>query len=304
MKENIIPMNAYIGTLVDLNHADFIYEPKLDGMRAICYVNKSMTFISRNNKDLTKRFPELQERNAISAKSCIIDGEIVAFDKNMVPRFQLLQESMPAFYIVFDILEYNKKSLIHLPLLERKKYLDKALKDTPHIQKIMFTHDGKALWREVNKRHLEGVMAKKADSTYLPGVRSRAWLKVKLFNTIDCIIIGFTTGKRIISSLALGLYDDKKMIYIGKVGTGFTEDFLKQLHQHFTKIIIKKAPQTTGDVRDIIWIKPKYTAEIKFVEITKAHILRSPVFIRLRPDKKPTSCTVVDQLDPFLHPGA
>lgn len=297
-------MNAYIGTLADLENSDFIYEPKLDGIRALCYINKTMTFISRNQKDLTARFPELQERNAITAKSCILDGEIVAFDKKMVPRFQLLQEGMPAFYIVFDILEYNNKSLIELPLLERKKYLDAALKDTPHIQKIVFTRNGKALWNEVNKRHLEGVMAKKADSTYRPGIRSRAWLKVKLFNTIDCIIIGFTTGKRIISSLALGLYDGKKIIYIGKVGTGFTEDFLKQLRRQFSKIIVSKGPQTTEDVRDVTWIKPKFAAEIKFVEVTKAHILRSPVFIRLRNDKKPQSCTVADQLDPFLHPGA
>lgn len=304
MKKHIIPMNAYIGTTKDLEHKDFIYEPKLDGIRALCYVNKKMTFISRNEKDLTKRFPELQERDAITASSCIIDGEIVAFDKKGVPRFQLLQEGMPGYFIVFDILEHNNKSVINLPLLERKKILDATIKDSPHIQKIIFTKNGKALWHEVNKRHLEGVMVKKADGTYQPGIRSRTWLKVKLFNTIDCIIIGFTTGKRIISSLALGLYDGKKIIYIGKVGTGFTEEFLHTLHRRLLPIITKKVPETTEDVRDITWIKPHLVAEIKFVEITKAHILRSPVFVRIRDDKKPKNCTTEDQLIPFLNPGA
>jgi bifunctional non-homologous end joining protein LigD len=293
----IAAMNAKVGSIKDLENPDYIFEPKLDGIRALCYVDKSLKFISRNNKNLTDTYPELDFRKKIRAKTAILDGEIVAYDKKGKPSFALLQAGGKPCYVVFDILAKNGVQLTKKPLLERKKILNETIiSEGKGLEKIFFVRDGKRLWRKIKKAHLEGVMAKTDDGLYYPGLRTRQWLKIKVEQSIDCIIIGYRPGKRAIGSLSLGLYDDGLLTYIGNVGTGFTEDFLRTLRRRFkplgprTKIVKnERAPKNT------IWVKPTIVAEIKYLKVTSYGILRMPVFLRIRKDKKPKECTFKDQ---------
>jgi bifunctional non-homologous end joining protein LigD len=293
-------MNAKIGTLDYLNKSGYIYEPKLDGYRALCYVNREIAFISRNNNDITKNFPDLRFRKKIKAKSAILDGEIVAYDKNGNPSFSLLQQGHDISYVVFDILMKDGIDLTNKPLLERKKILADTVRDKGTLEVMFYTSDGKALWHEVKKRNLEGVIAKKSDALYYPGKRTDAWLKIKLLNTIDCVIVGYMRGKRIVSSLALGLYNDAgELTYIGNVGTGFTMQMIQELYNKLkplerSDLAIKNKDRAP---KNLIWVKPKLIAEVKYLEMTSFGIVRASVFLRLRDDKKPKDCAFKDQFN-------
>lgn len=288
-------MKAHIGSEKDLLREHVLFEPKLDGIRALCYVNKDMKFYSRNDIDITADYPELVCREYIKAKSAILDGEIVVLDTLLRPRFHLWQQGGPAVYIIFDILMLNGKRLLDIPLIERKKILEETIKNGPCMEKIIYTYAGKALWHEMLKRDMEGVIAKEENSLYYPGKRSKSWIKIKAFKALEAIIVGYIPGKRQIGSLALGIYDDKKKLhYIGNVGTGFTESFLDELLEKLKKLEVKKAP-VVEQVKGIIWVKPKLVAEIKYLEFTPAGILRAPVFLKLRADKNPEEITFRDQ---------
>lgn len=208
------PMLATIGSTDDLDQDGLIYEPKLDGIRALCKVNQGLKFISRNGNDITKDYPEFQFREAINATSALLDGEIVVFDEQGNVRFELWQQGYEATYVVFDILNYNGKDLCRLPLGERKKILDEVVIDTPFLQKCFYTSKGKQLWAEIRKRSMEGVMAKEVESLYYPGKRKSVWRKIKSYNTLEAVIIGYTTRKRVLSSLLLGIYDGDALRYI------------------------------------------------------------------------------------------
>lgn len=305
------PMLAKIGSKEDLNKKGYIFEPKLDGTRAICYKNKEIKLINRRNRDITFRYPEFDFSKNINAKSCVLDGEIIIYDKNGNPNFNLLQsreqldkkllielrsKEFPATYVVFDILYKNKKDLTNLPLIERKRILRNTIKESKYIQTIFYTLNGKDLWREVTKRKLEGVMAKNISSKYSAGERSADWLKIKFLKSIDCIIVGYTQERRIISALALAVYDKGKLIYIGRVGTGFTEEFLQNLLEQLRPLQIKNAPVKYLGKEKINWVKPELVCEVKFLEISKDNILRAPVFLRMRNDKPAKECTLREQI--------
>lgn len=291
-------MNAKIGFPDDLMQPGYIFEPKLDGFRALCYVDRSIRFISRNHIDITKRFTAFDFRKYIKAKTAILDGELIAVDEQGRVDFSLVQQSIATHYIVFDIVMKNGQSLIKKPLLERKKILDRTVVNRGGIEKIVFTTHGKQLWHLMKKMKFEGVMAKEKDGLYHPGKRSGTWRKIKFLNTIDCVIVGYSSGKRLISSLALGLYKGKELHYIGNVGTGFNQDNsdalyvkLKKLHTNRPLIVNKDdvLPATQ-------WVKPRLVAEVKYVEMTSNHMLRTSVFLRVRFDKKARECTFKDQI--------
>jgi len=291
----IKPMLAKIASKDYLGKPGYIYEPKLDGIRALMHISeKKIWFRSRNNKDLTERFSNAQlsgMMQSIKAKSCIIDGEIVAFDKKGNPDFNLLQNQGSPVFVAFDIIEKDGKDLKGLSLLQRKDILGKTVIDREDLQTNYFTQDGKKLWHSVKKRKLEGVMAKKSDSIYLEE-RSDNWLKIKLVSTIDCIIIGFTQEKRKISSLALGLYENKEIIYVGKVGTGFSEKFIEDFSANLEKSAKSYKSILRHDIpKGVILVKPEYVAEIEYLEFTPDRKLRAPVFKRLREDKNIAECT-------------
>jgi len=303
------PMLCKLGEKRDLGRKNYIAEPKLDGTRAIAYVDKKIKIINRRNRDITHRYPEFKFK--INAKNCILDGEIICYDKKSMPNFNLLQKreqlekkflielrskQYPATYVVFDILRKDGKDLANLPLLERKKILEQTVKGGRNIETIFYTTKIRELWNKIRKADMEGIVIKRKDSRYLPGTRSDAWIKIKNLKTIDAVIIGYTHEKRIISALAIGIYSKGKLKYIGRVGTGFTEEFLEELYEMLRPLKQKKATVKYEGRKEIHWVKPKIVAEIRYLEFSKDMIMRVPAFLRLRFDKEAKECILEEQI--------
>jgi len=199
---------------------------------------------------------------------------------------------MPATYVVFDILELKGKEMIKKPLMERKEILEEIWNNGKHIELIFYTEKGRKLWESIKKLELEGVMAKEKSSFYYPGERRKEWIKIKNVKSIDVVIVGYTSLKREISSLGMGLYDDGNLIYVGKVGTGFDEktmELLKKMLKETSKPYVKNYEDVSPDM---IWVKPEVVAEIEYLEKTDRNELRSPSFKRLRNDKEARECSI------------
>jgi bifunctional non-homologous end joining protein LigD len=283
-------MLAATGTREILRSKDYVFEPKLDGYRALCQKKAgTLRFISRNSRDITLEFPELSFGDLIKA-DCTLDGEIVIYDEKGNPSFALMQQRkhqrLQPTYVAFDILELEGRNLKSLPLSERKRLLAGVIEEGGNLQTMPSTEDGEKLWNVVTSRGLEGVMAKKKESAYVAG-RSRAWLKIKLEKTADCVIVGYITKTRDIASLALGLYDQGALIYIGQVGTGFSESLLNEL----VKELIR-AGNSIALPKNVHPVVPDKVCEVKYLEYTKDHRLRAPVFLRMRHDKSAEECTI------------
>jgi DNA ligase D-like protein (predicted ligase) len=303
-------MLAAMGSKDDLEKEGYIYEPKLDGTRALCYVNSTMKFLNRRGHEITERYPEFSFRDQIKARSCVLDGELIVYDNRGNPSFHLLQKreqskpsiakflsiQHPATYVVFDILELDGKELLSTRLDERKKIMHAVLREGHHMQSIAFTKDGRKLWSVVEQRKLEGVMAKRSNSYYEPGKRSDAWLKIKALKTIDCVLLGYTSEIRTISALALGLFFGDELRYVGRVGTGFTEKYLEELRPVLDGMLAETPPVASyPNEPAITWIRPELIAEVEILELTRDKHLRAPSFRRLRNDKDIEDC-VVEQL--------
>jgi bifunctional non-homologous end joining protein LigD len=293
---------------------DWIFEIKWDGFRAIAYVNEDLSLRSRNEKELRYSFPELEELKQLT-HNVVLDGEIVTI-KEGKPDFQALLERgqavspteielqtrrSPVVYIVFDILEKDGKPLINLPLRERKKILENSVKEGQHVLLSDFVEEkGEAYYKVALEKGLEGVMAKKKDSLYEPGVRSSDWLKIKKLRTCDCVIFGYTQGTgdraKTFGALLLGLYNGQnRPVYVGKVGTGFSQDTLKTLAETFQGLKNNVAPFETEPHEEVTWLKPELVCEVLYQVVTKDGRLRMPRFRGLRKDKPPSECTV-DQI--------
>jgi bifunctional non-homologous end joining protein LigD len=293
---------------------DWIFEVKWDGFRAIAYVEEPYSLKSRNGKELKNSFPELQEITRLSS-NIVVDGEIIVMREGK-PDFQSLLERgqavskreiqrqsgrAPATYIVFDILEKDGKPLTQLPLTERKAALKDSLKEGTYVLLCDYIEEkGEAYFKLALEKGLEGVVAKKKDSHYEEGLRTGSWLKIKKLKTCDCVIFGYTEGaesrKQTFGALLLGLYDkDGKSVYVGKVGTGFTEQMLAALMDKFKKIKADAAPfkPESGDV--VTWLEPKLVCEVDYQVVTRDRRLRMARFKRLRNDKSPAECTL-DQI--------
>jgi len=293
-----------------LKSKHYIFEPKLDGTRALIFIDKKkkvFRIINRRNREISYRYPEFNFFNNVK-ESCILDGEIVVFNEKGLPDFNLLQQreqtenkieikikskTIPACFVVFDILKLKEKDLRRLGLEKRKEILSKnVVKEDEYFKKIISYCDGIKLWKIVKKLKLEGVIAKRKNSIYREG-RSEDWLKIKNFKSVDAIVIGFTKEKREISALALGLYKDGKIFYIGKVASGLDEDKIKT----FLKIARKTKPFKVENLNaKINFVKPEIVAEIKYMEFTKKKELRVPIFLRFRFDKDVKECTL-DELE-------
>jgi bifunctional non-homologous end joining protein LigD len=292
---------------------DWIFEIKWDGFRAIAYVNEDVSLRSRNNKELINNFPELQELKQLT-RSVVLDGEIVVINNGRAD-FQALQERgkavkaseiqsqtlrQPAQYVVFDILEKDGKSVMELPLLERKKLLQTSLKEGKNVVISDFVEEkGEDYYKAALEKGIEGVMAKRKDSSYQPGLRTGDWLKIKKLQSCDCVIFGYTRGTgaraKTFGALILGLYDKKTPVLVGKVGTGFSQETLEEFSEAFKALKKEKAPFETGLHEEITWLKPKLVCEIYYQLVTRDRRLRMPRFRGLRKDKSPSECTV-DQL--------
>jgi len=319
-EEKIKPMLAFPSE--PFNSDEWCYEVKFDGTRCLAYVNtkeKSVKMLNRRLIYFEDRYPELQKIwKDVKGGKVILDGEVVVLEKGKPnfyklaerehvegkTRIELLSKMLPATYIVFDILYKDGKDLTDLPLIERKKILKETVKESSRlILSEYIIGKGKKFFEEVKKKDLEGIMAKKLDSPYLIGQRSKLWLKIKALQTLDTIIIGYTTGtgKRgeLLGSLITACYYQGKLKYVGKVGTGFTEDQLAELLKKLEKLKVNKCPiEPEPELklppgREPIWIKPKLICEVKFMNLSEDLVMRAPVFLRLREDKLPEECQLI-----------
>lgn len=287
-----------LATLTDKipNGKDWIFEIKYDGYRIVSYVeNGKVKMLSRNNVDYTNKFKMIaQNLKKIDKNSFVIDGEVVAFDKNGKSSFGLLQEIIKKggstlCYCIFDLLSINGEDLRNLSLVERKAKLERLLFNSE--QNLIYSshvENGKETFDFAKKNNLEGIIAKKKNSVYT-GKRTDDWLKIKCYARQEFVIAGYTTSDKnsVLSALLLGYYKNKKLVYAGKVGTGFDEKDRKDLVDAFQNSIAKDC--TFSDkikVNNAVWLKPKFVAEIQYAEFTKDNLLRQPSFVGLRSDKK------------------
>ena len=288
---------------------DWLFEIKWDGVRAIATVGERLTLRSRNDTEMSGQFPELAELLAL-APGTVLDGEIVVMTggkpdmQALLPRLQATlprSGGAPVTYIVFDILERDGKDLTGLPLVERRKILKEAVREGPHVVVSEPVEGrGEEYYRAAVAQGLEGVMAKRKDSRYEPGLRSGAWLKIKAQKSCDCVIAGYTPGRGgrgpVFGALLLGLYEDGKLVPVGKVGTGFSDQLLAELMDRFASLVTD-VPQLAGIKEKAVWLEPVLVCELAYMEVTRDRKLRIPRFVRLRTDKAPSACTT-DQLAP------
>jgi bifunctional non-homologous end joining protein LigD len=294
---------------------DWIYELKFDGIRLIgVKKDDKVSLLSRNENELTKRFPEIVGAiKALPACECVIDGEVVALDEEGRSSFQLLQaremegRKSPVYFYAFDLLQLDGKSLLSLPLEARKNVLENlcAGAGNPIRYSGAIGGDAKRLLEEVKRRGLEGIIGKQRNSVYEPGRRSGAWIKLKCVHEQEFVIGGYTPpqgARKYFGAILVGYYENKNLVFAGKVGTGFTAKSLSMLHKKFQKearddcpfvdLPSKQNGQWVQDItpsmmRKMRWVNPVFVCEIKFAEWTRDKKLRAPVFLGLREDKKP-----------------
>jgi bifunctional non-homologous end joining protein LigD len=290
------------------NDPDWLFEPKLDGYRAIAFVKEGEARLhSRRGLDISTKYssllPELQQQ---PAAELILDGEIIALDEKGRSCFQCLQQylkamqgrahtepSIPLVYYIFDILYLDGYDLREVPLSNRKDLLQATLKTSEHIRVVDFYEkEGKTVYKAAIDNGLEGAIAKQRHSIYETGKRSRSWLKVKPVLTGDFVITGYNRGSssraNTFGALLLGYYDDEgNLVYSGHVGSGFDEQALNDLRQRLDKLITDDCPFLDLPPLNAptTWVSPELVAEVKYEEVTQDGYLRIPVFLRLRDDK-------------------
>jgi len=317
MPDAIHPMLA---TLVDkpFTAADWVYEIKLDGYRAIAFISDgAVRLVSRNQNEMTSQYPELAAlAKSVRAKECILDGEIVALDQEGRPSFSLMQQrtgighlgrrvgsgnsDVPIAYYAFDLVYLDGYDLRRVDLEKRKEILSQVLIPGDLIRYSEHFPDGGLLYRVAKDRGLEGIVAKRRRSCYLEK-RSREWLKMKITQRLECVIGGYTDPKgsrEHFGSIVLGLYDEKgRLIHVGQAGSGFTQTTHEDMWRRLQPLKVDKSP-FYGKVeanRRTHWVRPELVAEIKFTEWTHegqsgAVKMRAPVFEGLRPDKPAREC--------------
>lgn len=299
----------------------WLFEPKWDGIRAIAHCDEATRLVSRNDHDITVAYPELHGlHNQVVAMEAMLDGEIVAFEEG-VPSFQRLQQRMhlrderriaqisktiPVVYMVFDILFLDRRSLIDLPLEERRRILEEIVVPGDQIQVSPATSgDGIALFSAAAAQGLEGVMAKRRSSRYVPGARTSDWLKVKVKFDADVVVVGWTEGEGrrsgTLGSLVMAVYDDDDLRYVGNVGTGFDKRSLPEAMRRLEGLEESAPPawsrQAGPGLRGVHWVSPTLVAMVEHRQLTAAGRLRAPSFKGFREDKDPKQCTW-DQLAP------
>ncbi|MEO7983390.1 MAG: DNA ligase D [Bacteroidota bacterium] len=301
-----------LATLVDkpFDEPGWIYEIKWDGYRAVAMINKGkVDLISRNNKSFTEKFYPVTTALKKWKIDAIIDGEVCVLNESGVANFGSLQNWRSEadghlFYYVFDILYLNGYDLKDLPLTERRAILQKKLREEGIIRLSEdFDTTATKFLASASKMGMEGIMAKKADSTYSEGVRSREWLKIKANKRHEVVIGGFTQNEgssKTFSSLLVGVYDNGRLDYMGKIGTGFDEKTQKDILFKMVKLKTDRVPFTeTPDVNKpsrfqhnppkakVTWLKPHLVCEVSYTELTDDGIMRHPSFEGMRTDKKP-----------------
>ena len=311
--EFVEPMKARLAAHAP-TAGDWLYEIKFDGFRALALRGSDEArLLSRNNKDLGAKFPDILAAVAeLGVTDAILDGEIVALDENGISSFQLLQayelgeERPPLYFYAFDLLRLEGRDLRDLPLTERKARLEKLIPSPPGVIRYSAAlgEEAAPLLKRARDLGLEGLIGKQRDSTYESGRRSGAWVKLKLLREQEFVIGGYTDpeGSRdYFGALLVGVYRDRKLIFSGKVGTGFNHALLRALHARLAKIGRDRCPfanlpeprssgrgksLTATEMKRCHWVDPRLVCQVKFSEWTRDHHLRQPVFLGLREDKE------------------
>jgi bifunctional non-homologous end joining protein LigD len=303
------PMKAAVAAPPQSNGA-WLYEVKFDGFRVLAVKNgREVELWSRNEKRLNERFPGVAAAvKKLSAGSCVIDGEVCALDQEGKSSFQLLQNSgeivSPVVYYVFDLLFEGVRDLRTLPLTERKTRLEALLLDAvdPIRPSLFFSERVAKILAKMKSAGAEGAIAKRRDSVYEAGRRSGAWVKIKFHRGQEFVIAGYTLPRRSrkhFGALILGYYRGRRLVFAGRVGTGFNDKSLREIHGKLRKIeidapVVEEIQEPSGRWRpkgwkasDSRWVKPELVAQVQFTEWTDDGILRHPSFQGLRIDKNP-----------------
>jgi len=296
----------------------WLYEVKWDGYRVLAYVvGGEVRLTSRRGNDLTSRFSEVARAISRATKSpdCVLDGEVCVLDEDGRSSFSVMQQgSGPLVYYVFDVLEVDGEPVLDAPLGERRKRLAKLLDrrgDTIRLSEAF--GDGEALYSAAKAQGLEGIVAKRVESRYQPGRRTRDWLKIKTHQEQEFIVAGYTKGKgrraRTLGSLVLAVMRGGELCYVGNVGTGFGEDEIERLMRVLRPLRrrtapfreVPKMPKVRRD--DVVWVEPELVAEVEFAEWTHDGRLRAPVYIGLREDKEPSEVRREEPLPTEIRRG-
>ncbi|HEY4365774.1 MAG TPA: DNA ligase D [Steroidobacteraceae bacterium] len=310
MPARLQPMLAESGATLS-SDADWLYEPKVDGYRVIAFLQDGAVYLqSRRGIDLTAFFPEITAGLAAQAVDrMILDGEIVALGADGRPSFNALQNraqlktpkeiavaqrEAPAALVCFDLLHFAGIDLRGAPYIDRRRYLAQCVLPSAHIQVVHASEDAQKLYAAALDSGFEGIVAKRKDSVYQPGKRSAAWLKIKAVTTHEFVVGGYTKGKGArepLGALLLGYWEGNKLKYAGHVGSGLTEDIVRQLLKYSDDLKTKEVPFAEKPPlhRPTTWLDPKLVVEVTFSGWTPDGLLRAPVFIRLRDDIEPRS---------------
>jgi bifunctional non-homologous end joining protein LigD len=306
---------------------DWLFEIKWDGYRAIAFIENGKTrLVSRNQNELTARYPELKEMAAsIRAKKAILDGEVVALDSDGRPSFSRMQQrtgfrpggrrvaanaDVSVLYYAFDLLYLDGYDWRQVPLEERKRKLESLMMPGEQLRySDHYAKHGKALFEIARQKKLEGILAKKKASSYQER-RSHEWLKIKIRHEMDTVVGGYTEpegARSHFGSLVLGLYDKQgRLIHVGQVGTGFDQKLLQEISGELKPVATQKNPfyGQVEALRKVNWVKPRLVASVEYAEWTEGTAegsgpkLRAPVFLRLRDDKDPSDCRLEENLPP------
>lgn len=329
LKGEIEPMYASVGHEIPVGR-NWTFEPKYDGIRALAYVNsRGVRLVTRNGNNKALQFPEitnaLAELGIRLGKAFTIDGEIVAVVGDDVARFQALQgrmhmkgsneiaiaaEHMPAALVAFDAVGYDRRDITGQPWTERREVLE-ALMDglastkngrgrdsvARHLRLSPTRHGGAAMLRRARAHGWEGLIAKRTDAPYRPGVRSDAWLKLKIDFEQEFVVGGFTAPRKSregLGALLLGYFGaSKKLVYVGHTGGGFTRAGLTGMRQKLDSLPRKTSPfgSEFHTNQPATWVRPSVVVQVKFSEWTADGRLRQPIFLGVREDKKAKDVT-------------
>ena len=298
---------------------DWLFEIKWDGYRAVAFIRDGkIRLVSRNQNDLTAQYPELHDlAKFIKADSAVLDGEIVALDEAGRSSFSLMQQrtgirsngrrtaargDISVLYYAFDLLYLDGYDLRRVPLEQRKATLAGLVVAGGPVRYSEHFDHGVQLLAAARQQGLEGILAKRRDSLYEER-RSSQWIKIKITQTVDCVVGGYTDpegSRQYFGSIVLGLYDKGgNLIHVGQAGSGFDQKTLAEVWQRLEPLATSKNPfhGKVEALRSVHWVKPKLVAEIKFSDWTHETAeggmkLRAPVFLRLRRDKNPTGMFV------------
>lgn len=298
MDRRISPMLCASGPAFD--SADHLFDIKWDGFRMLAFAGRDRVRLqSRKLTDETARYREIVAALQKLPGELVLDGEVVVFHDGK-PSFERVlrrrSQSLPATYVAFDLLYADGTPLLEAPLSERKKLLHELLRDRASdalIESAYAVEHGRAYFQEVVARGLEGVVAKALSSPYLPGKRTRHWVKSKAERIIDCVVLGtlVESGTERVRSLVLGAYRDGSLVWMGNVGSGLDESTLRKLATELAPLAAE-APQglKVEGAKNVRWLRPALVARVKYLETTGQGRLRAPVFLGFV-DRSPDACT-------------